>query len=127
MGSRVSPVLLPSNFPPSKAGSQAAGSHLKSLISAAGQNWSTLTEPVSSDAGEIATAFAQRVEQLAPSLPEELEGMSVKAGTESVVYRFIPEPPYYECVHTLETSVTLQGGSDSFQLAFQIPCTECLN
>jgi hypothetical protein len=127
MGSRVSPVLTPKTHPPSKSGATAVAAELKSLIRSAGSVWTQLTEPVEGMSGKIATNFAARVSELAGQLPEPLHSMAVSAGPGTVYYTPKATPPFYDCIHRVETSVRLGDGEDEFMLGFQIPCTDCLS
>lgn len=126
MGSSVSPVLTPQSGVPSKEGTSAVAEHLRSLAQQAAQEWSQLTAPVTGSSEEIAANFAARVAELAPQLPAPLDSMVVEPG-QSVYYIPKSTPPFYECIHRVETSVSLSSGDDVFVLGFSIPCTDCLN
>lgn len=127
MGSGVSPVLTPKTPPPSKSGTTEVTAELKSLIQSAGSVWAQLTEPVPGMSEEIASNFAARVAELAGQLPGPLHAMAIAAGPGTVYYIWKATPPYYECIHVVQTSVSFGDGEDEFMLGFQIPCSDCLS
>lgn len=126
MGSRVSPVLTPKTPPPSKSGTTAVAAELKSLAQSAGSVWTQLTEPVPGMSGQVAANFAARVSELASQLPAPLHSMAVSAGPGTIYYIPKASPPFYECIHVVQTSVSFGEGEDEFMLGFQIPCSDCL-
>lgn len=113
--------------PPSKAGTEAVISDLKGLATTAGSLWTQLTDPIDPSSGSAVEVFQERVSGLAGSLPGALKGMSVLGETELVRYVTTPDPPGWICIHSVEMSVVMSSGDDSFRLGFQIPCSDCLS